>query len=481
MTRSVVVSDFESFRAAARPLAAADVPPAQITWQDAADPQAQLFAAQPDVPPSAAPPTSALRVPRRYLELAEIAALYRASDRFSLLYRVLYRVTHAEPQLLEDEADADIRALQLRVQSVRKDEHRMHAFVRFRKVELRGEEHFIAWYAPEHHTLRLAAPFFQRRFAAMRWSILTPDESAHWNGAELEFGPGAPRSQAPSSDELEDLFRTYYGATYNPARVNLPLFNKHIPPAFARNMPELDSLPRLVRERASVPSAAHALETAAPLIPEHADLATLAEAARACLACPAGQLGGQTVVGEGPSDARLCLIGEQPGDEEDKRGRPFVGPAGEVLDRALAEAAVPRAELYVTNAVKHFVYVYRGKRRLHSKPSLRVVQSCKPWLEAELTALRPTVVLCLGATAAQSLMGPRFSVTRNRGRVFEAPWAKATIVTFHPAAILRMEEGASARAYDALVADLRLAYRLATQPASDGGGATQPKAAALTS
>jgi DNA polymerase len=303
----------------------------------------------------------------------------------------------------------------------------------------------------------LAAPFFQRRFAAMRWSILTPDESAYWDGEQLRYGPGAPRAQAPEQDELEALFRTYYQATYNPARANLPLFRKHVPATFARNMPELVQPPAAATIAPSQPVAE---DSAASLVPAGADIPTVREAARGCLACPAGELDNQVVFGEGPSDARLCLVGEQPGDEEDRRGRPFVGPAGQVLDRALAEAGVSRDTLYVTNAVKHFIYEYRGKRRIHSKPHLRVVRACKPWLEAELAAIKPEVVLCLGATAAQSFLGPRFSITRNRGRVFETPWAKAFIVTFHPSAILRMEEAPAARAYADLVADLKLAHQL---------------------
>jgi DNA polymerase len=342
--------------------------------------------------------------------------------------------------------------------------------VRFRKLDLPDGEHFVAWYAPEHYTLRLAAPFFQRRFAAMRWSILTPDESASWDGETMSFGAGAPRSQAPADDELEELFRTYYGATFNPARANLSLFRKHIPPAFARHMPELNRMPSLLQGE-SARSSASAEPSAAPLIPDATDLTTLRAAARECLACPAGELGSQVVFGEGPDDARLCLVGEQPGDEEDRRGRPFVGPAGQVLDRALAEAGLARETLYLTNAVKHFSFVYRGKRRLHSKPSLRVVRACKPWLDAELQALRPDVILCLGATAAQSFLGPRFSITKNRGRVFETPWAKAFIVTYHPSAILRMEEAPAATAYRDLVSDLRLADRLAREPS--GAAAAQ--------
>lgn len=457
----VQATDFATFRETARQLVAAGVRPSDVEWRDTAAPQASLFATAE--PAAALPePTARPKVPRRYVELAEIAVLYRSADRFALLYRVLYRLTHGEPGLLDDETDDDVRSLTLRAQSIRKDEHRMHAFVRFRRVELEDGERFVAWYAPEHHTLRLAAPFFQRRFAAMRWSIVTPDESAHWNGETLEYGPGAPRSQAPAEDELEALFRTYYSATYNPARVNLPLFRKHIPASFARHMPELDRVPNLVQRRALADAGpAVGDDSAAPLVPEDGDFQAIAEAARACRACPAGDLGSQTVFGEGPLDARLCLVGEQPGDEEDLRGRPFVGPAGQVLDRALAEAHVPRASLYVTNAVKHFSFVYRGKRRIHSKPSLRVVRACKPWLDAELKAVQPEVVLCLGATAAQSFLGPRFSVTRNRGRVFETPWARAFLVTYHPSAILRMEEGPAQQAYRELVADLQLAYGLA--------------------
>lgn len=458
--RVAVASDFESFRVTARQLAAADVAPHEVSWRDPSDAQASLFAETSELPTALA---ALPRVPRRFVELAALAALHRSADRFALLYRVLYRITHGEHGLLEDELDPDVRTMQLRVQSVRKDEHRMHAFVRFRRVLLGSEERFIAWYAPEHLIVRLTAPFFRRRFAAMHWSILTPDESAHWDGESLQLGPGAPRSEAPAPDELEALFRTYYSATYNPARTNLSLFRKHVPGAFARHMPELEQLPALVQSVKKV--ARNPVEdtpSARPLVPAHADLAALREAARACLACPAGELGTQTVFGEGSHDARLCLVGEQPGDEEDRRGRPFVGPAGQLLDRALLEAEVPRDALYLTNAVKHFSYELRGKRRIHKKPHLRVMHACKPWLEAELQALRPEVILCLGATAAQTFLGPRFSITRNRGRVFETPWAKAFVVTYHPSAILRMEEAPAAQAYRELVADLALAWKLAS-------------------
>jgi DNA polymerase len=162
------------------------------------------------------------------------------------------------------------------------------------------------------------------------------------------------------------------------------------------------------------------------------------------------------------------LIGEQPGNEEDLAGKPFVGPAGRMLDKALAQAGIPRDSVYVTNAVKHFSYIWRGKRRLHSKPSLRVVRACRPWLEAELGAVAPHVVTCLGATAAQSLMGAKFGILQNRGRAFETTWGTLT-VTYHPSALLRMEDKPRAEAFDALVADLKFAYQLATRPKQSSG------------
>jgi uracil-DNA glycosylase family protein len=208
-------------------------------------------------------------------------------------------------------------------------------------------------------------------------------------------------------------------------------------------------------------------DTAAPLVPATRDLARLRAAAKQCLACPAGELGSQTVFGAGSRSARLFLAGEQPGHEEDLAGEPFVGPAGRLLDRALERAEIPRSACYVTNVVKHFSYVWRGKRRIHQKPSLRVVRACRPWLEAELAAVQPQVLVCLGGTAAQSLMGPRFGVIENRGRAFETPWAAALTVTYHPSAILRMKDEARKEGFAALVSDLKFAYKLAQKPAAE--------------
>jgi DNA polymerase len=200
------------------------------------------------------------------------------------------------------------------------------------------------------------------------------------------------------------------------------------------------------------------LSTAARYLPEGAEALSLAEVRRRaerCRACPLYKRGTQTVFGAGPAKAKIVLVGEQPGDQEDRAGLPFVGPSGRLLDRALADAGIDRATVYVTNAVKHFKWVPAGKRRLHQKPSAREIAACKPWLEAELALLDPRVVVALGATAAQALMGPAFRVTKSRGRPFKVTWAKLFIATLHPSAILRGPPEDRAAAYQAFVDDLK--------------------------
>jgi uracil-DNA glycosylase len=196
-------------------------------------------------------------------------------------------------------------------------------------------------------------------------------------------------------------------------------------------------------------------------VPASHDLETLREAARRCTACDLYEKATQTVFGEGPSGARLMIVGEVPGDKEDLAGRPFVGPAGQLLDDALAAAGLDRAQVYVTNAVKHFYFEERGKARIHKKPQARHLRACHGWLEAELDAVRPEVVVCLGATAAQALMGPKFRLLASRGQVLRTPLVAQIVATYHPSAILRMpdrEQRHAARA--AFMADVALAASL---------------------
>lgn len=194
--------------------------------------------------------------------------------------------------------------------------------------------------------------------------------------------------------------------------------------------------------------------------PDTASLTTLREAAGGCTACPLYKNATQTVFGEGPKHAKLMLVGEQPGDQEDLSGKPFIGPAGQLLDRALEKAGIDRNAVYVTNAVKHFKWEPRGKRRIHQKPSSRDIAACRPWLEAELRIVRPGVLVCLGATAAQALFGPSFRVTRERGKLLASEIAPRVVTTVHPSSLLRQpDEESRRREYALFVDDLRAALR----------------------
>ena len=202
------------------------------------------------------------------------------------------------------------------------------------------------------------------------------------------------------------------------------------------------------------------VETAAPLVPERPTLGKLRDVAAGCKACPLWETGTQTVFGEGLARAEVMLVGEQPGDREDREGRPFVGPAGRLLDEALEEAGIDRSLAYVTNVVKHFKWTARGKRRIHAKPSWGEIAACRPWLEAELAVVRPRVLVCLGATAAQALLGRDFRVTQRRGELVESDLAPVATATVHPSSILRAPDEESRRAdYAAFVEDLRVVAR----------------------
>jgi DNA polymerase len=197
-------------------------------------------------------------------------------------------------------------------------------------------------------------------------------------------------------------------------------------------------------------------ETAAPLVPERPTLSSLRDAAAGCRACPLWETGTQTVFGEGARAAKVMLVGEQPGDREDLEGRPFVGPAGRLLDEALEEAGIDRRLAYVTNVVKHFKWIGRGKRRIHQKPNWSEIAACRPWLEAELRVVRPQVLVCLGATAAQALLGRDFRVTRQRGDLVESDLAPRALATVHPSSILRADDDERDAEYAAFVDDLRV-------------------------
>ena len=442
-------ADYDGWRAAARDLAAARVPPAAVSWVTG-DCAADLFAAATapaPLPASGSAPRAS--VPRRFLELAETVAAHADPERFHLLYLALTRILEAR-ELAEDAADPLMYRLDQMAKAVRRDIHKMRAYVRFR--HLPEGDRFVAWFEPEHHIVRMNAPFFTRRFAQMAWSILTPEECVHWDGTKLAFTPGATRADAPDGDPLEETWATYYAHIFNPARLKVAAMTREMPKKYWKNMPETALIGDLIagaqqREQAMIDTSSKG-EFLTPL-------AALALEASACERCPLYLPATQTVFGEGPADARLMFVGEQPGDQEDLAGKPFVGPAGQVFDRALAAAGIDRARTYVTNAVKHFKFEPRGKRRIHSKPGTGEIDACRWWIDAERAAIKPAVTVLLGATAARSLTGRTVTIGKERGRPFTLADGSEAWITVHPSFLLRIEDKAAAEdEFARFVADL---------------------------
>ena len=452
--------DFEGWRDAARGLAAEGVPPDAVLWQ-VGDVPVDLFAGAPDEaePPPAAP-SPGFSVPRAFLDVARIVVQARDPERFALLYAALDRLRR-ESKLMEDVADPLVRRLDAIAKSVRRDVHKMRAFVRFREVEEDGESRYVAFYEPEHHIVRGNAAFFVNRFASMRWSILTPELSIHWDGTSLSEGPGAERGDAPEGDPIEEVWKTYYRSIFNPARVKVGAMLREMPRKYWRNMPETALVPELLAGAQARESGM--IETArAAEIGDNAVAAweALREEARGCTRCHLYKPATQTVFGEGPVSATMMFVGEQPGDQEDLAGKPFVGPAGQMFNRALTEAGIDRTEAYVTNSVKHFKFEQRGKRRIHAKPDTGEINACRWWIEQERMLLRPKVTVALGATAARSLFGKAMTIGASRGRAMALPDGGEAWITVHPSYLLRLPDPAAAEVeYTRFVEDLRMAHR----------------------
>jgi len=453
---------FDAWRDAVRPLLSAGTLPGAVDLADSASGVTDsLFASEPLLS-NAGSDSGPAYVPRSFIDRAKIVACHSSAERWNLLYRILFRL-QSNRNLMKLDVDDDIAAFRRLEHQVKRDLHKMHAFVRFRKVEDESGEHFIAWYEPAHHVLPLAAPFFTERFAIMNWAILTPDSSVQWDpdGKRLTFGPGVRRERAPQMDDFEDLWRTYYSSIFNPARTNLNAMRSEMPVRYWKNLPELHSLPKLLSEadgRVQTMLARQPKVTAASFLPQTRTLPVLLQAIYACEGCELYRCATQPVFGRGPSNARLMFIGEQPGDEEDRSGEPFIGPAGRLLNTLLTEANIDRTSTYVTNAVKHFKFTEKGKRRLHENPRASEIFACRPWLLAELESVRPELVVCLGATASKSLFGSSFGVMRERGKLLSSPYADRVIATLHPSAILRaLDPGRAEQIRSMLLSDLKLA------------------------
>jgi probable DNA metabolism protein len=475
-------ADFAAWRGHARDALLAGLAPSDIVWAVAGSAQsADLFGFAEERQHPAPSPSNAI-VPRGFLELAQNVICHEDQERFALLYRLLWRLQR-DRHLLQVAADPDVHRAESMAKAVRRDKHKMTAFVRFREIALPADSRWVAWFEPQHHIVAATAPFFVRRFASMRWSILTPRRCAHWDGTDLIFTTGAARSDAPDSDAAEDHWRTYFAAIFNPARLNVAAMQREMPKKYWANMPEADLIPGLVRDatrrtgsmlaspattprlsaadREAVPMRKPLYDTVATGAPP-ADLAQLTSQLNGCRNCPLWRDATQPVPGRGPARADIMLVGEQPGDQEDLQGMPFVGPAGRLLDGALEAAGLPRQALYVTNAVKHFKFEPRGKRRLHKRPDASEIDRCRWWLANEIKLVQPKLIVALGATAATSLLNRSVKISAERGQPLTLPEGPAALVTVHPSYLLRLPDRAVAEAErERFITDLRLARRMA--------------------
>ena len=473
--REVVLAepgDFAEWRSAARSLLAGGVAPEHVSWRGGAE-GASLFGDA-----AAAASAGAVSLPRELLEIVERVICHRDPEVPARLYRIVWRAAR-DRHLLARTTDAEVDWLRKADKAIRRDVHKMHAFVRFRRLgEEAGRESFAAWFEPSHRILRLTAPFFQRRFYGMDWAIVTPDARAIWQDETLSYGPGGTKDEVPDSDVVEDQWRTYYGAIFNPARVKIDAMRAEMPKKYWKNLPEAqDIAPLLAGAEARVERMREAaVSLANPLtdkwrtrVPDELllddDVKTLDELARAvdrCTRCPLYCNATQGVAGEGPERARIMLVGEQPGDQEDLQGRPFVGPAGQVLNEALEEAGLDRTRLFLTNAVKHFKFEPRGKRRLHQNPTTGEIDICRWWLDKERAFVQADLIVTLGASALRGVTGKSASIKSMRGAVHDLAGGGKLIATIHPSFLLRLpdrERAAEERAM--FVADLIRARKLA--------------------
>ncbi len=456
-----------AWRDAARGLAAAGVAPEEVVWRYGDAPPG-LFDA-----PAPAPGPGALTVPRTFVEMAETVVWHSDPERFARLYALLWRLRH-EPRLLVDGADPALARLREMEKSVRRDLHKMRAFLRFRDVGEAGgpRRAFAAWFEPVHHIVEPNAPFFARRFGDMDWLIVTPDLTARFDDGELSLDPGRPRPDI-AQDATEELWTTYFRSIFNPARLKVKAMQAEMPKKYWKNMPEAAAIPELIagaRERAE------AMRAAAPTAPSSyaravkdrtmpqdtppppGSLAALHRDAAACTRCALYERATQVVVGEGPLDAELMFVGEQPGDQEDLAGRPFAGPAGQLFDRIAEEAGVDRSRTFVTNAVKHFKFTPRGKRRIHQRPDGSEIQACRWWLDAERKLVKPLLIVGMGATAAESLTGSGKGILKRRGRLEATEDGAPVFLTVHPSYLLRLpSEELKTEARTAFRADLKRA------------------------
>lgn len=480
----------QAWRQAARRLASHAIAADQVDWARNAT-GAGLF---DDRPPPESDGAQTVNASKPLIDLLETVICHSDPQAPALAYQALLR-HQRDRRAIANPADPLTQRLQRMAKTVRRDIHKMHAFVRFRELPGDGPRRsFAAWFEPSHLIEERATPFFARRFGDMDWMILTPQATVRFNGGVLSFGPPPEVRPDLPDDASEALWGTYFQNIFNPARVKIAAMKSEMPMKYWANLPETRLIPQMLADaegrvaamRAAMPSQppAHVARildrlTPAPLpdMPETLDQA--AQAARACTRCSLCEAATQTVWGEGDPWAALMIVGEQPGDHEDLQGRPFVGPAGQLLRDLMGQAGLGPGGLgqgglgqgglgqgglgsvWLTNAVKHFKFQPRGKMRLHQNPNRGEIQHCRWWLDLERRFIAPRLTLALGASAAYALTGSAEGIGARRGRVERALDGGPVLLSWHPSYILRLSGAAAVQAQDQLRADLRRASEMA--------------------
>lgn len=449
---------FEAWRDAARDLAARQVPDHAVTWEIAG--QGTSLFAQMQVPPPRAPKLQ-VNVPKDFPPLARLLCASRAPGAFDLAYELLLRVAE-QPGLLRNRADPTVARAEKIAKTIRRDMHKMKAFVRFREVTAPGgnRRQFISWFEPDHRIEELIGGFFARRFGDMDWVIVTPEITSRFEAGRLNH-EAIQSTRLDLSDETEALWKTYYANIFNPARLKIKAMQSEMPKKYWKNLPEAALIPGLIAEAEAKVAQMQAAQPSLP--PPRAgrvlerlhnaqdgtatgSLQDLRTDIAACARCPLAGPATQAVPGDGPLDAALMIVGEQPGDQEDLSGKPFVGPAGRMFDDLAESVGLERHAAYVTNAVKHFKFTVRGKRRIHQSPTQDEISKCRWWLEREISMVQPRLILALGSAAAAALTGNGKDIMQRRGTIEPGLMGVPVLLTLHPAALLRNPDAASCNA-----------------------------------
>ena len=452
-------TSFEDWRVAARSAYHQGLHPEETSWHDGRDAQASLFDDEPLIEEPNKESVKRLRINQDFLLLLKKLAAVSHPERWDFLYRLLWRVAHESTEILEDPLDPDAAIVRGWLKELHRDSHKMKAFLRFRK---RGENFYTARYEPQHYVLENLQDFFCGRFASMDFEIKTPHEKLSWISGKKSYARHKEPWQGIEDDSLDELWLTYYKNTYNPARMNMKATLAEMPKKLWKNMPETKLIPELLEgSEAAVQKMLDEAPAAPSFDPGKVErLEELPSLLEVCRGCELSHGFGSTVAGVGPATASIVIVGEQPGDQEEKAGTPFIGPAGQLLDQALQEIGLNRNELYLTNAVKHFRHQRSASGRIHKRPAQSSVHACRPFLLTELRLVRPKVVICLGLTALRSFFGGLARLDQPVTSLDISGTSINFIASCHPAAVLRAEQPKAQQLFEQLSQALRQAKDL---------------------